>query len=496
MIFSIEKRRFRRGGKLEETRSYYLRYRIGNMPVDKWKSLGVTDKQVADKLAHEFIQERERETAGILEPQAVRDAAKKPLTVHLDDYVADLAARGRNGRGGRGARLVASRIKVLLQECDWQVPCNVSADSFIVWRNGQTCSPRTLNHYLQGMISLLNWMEKGNRIKTNPLKNVGRADERGRQKRVRRAFTDEELRKLVAGSEDRGIIYFTAARTGLRQEELKQMKWGDLHLDASVPFVVVRDYAAKNKKEESVQLVPEIVEALTAHRPGGCKGTDLVFPNGIPRARRLTKDAEANGIPYRDELGRYADFHSLRYTWATFLQRNGVAQRFAMKLMRHSDIRLTSKVYTDEMQLPIYDAIKNLPRLDAVPGYTQIRAQISGVEGQNGSHPDANNGGSNTHETLVNRGVCHVLSQPVTSCQMERVKGIEPSYQAWETLSPDARTSLNLPLGCDGRHRDSEENFVWYDVWYFVRRFSNCFTMYHGMISKGVERCKYLKIRA
>jgi len=137
MIFTIEKRRFRRGGKLEETRSYYLRYRIGDMPVDKWKSLGVTDKQVADKKAHEFIQERERETAGILEPKAVRDSAKKALTAHLDDYVADLTARGRNGRGGRGARLVASRIRVLLKECDWQVPCNVTADSFIVWRNRQ-----------------------------------------------------------------------------------------------------------------------------------------------------------------------------------------------------------------------------------------------------------------------------------------------------------------------------------------------------------------------
>ncbi|HEY3855474.1 MAG TPA: hypothetical protein VGO67_13870 [Verrucomicrobiae bacterium] len=55
-----------------------------------------------------------------------------------------------------------------------------------------------------------------------------------------------------------------------------------------------------------------------------------------------------------------------------------------MKLMRHSDIRLTSKVYTDEMQLPIYEAIKNLPRLDAVPSYTQISAQISGVEVKTG----------------------------------------------------------------------------------------------------------------
>jgi integrase len=400
------------------------------MPVDKWKSLGVTDKQVADKKAHEFIQEREREAAGILEPKVVRDSAKKPLTAHLDDYVAELVSRGRNGRGGRGARLVASRIKVLLQQCDWQVACNVSADSFIVWRNRQTCSPRTLNHYLQGMISLLNWMEKVARIKTNPLKNVGRADERGKQKRVRRAFTDEELRKLVAGSEERGIIYFTAARTGLRQEELKQMKWGDLHLDANAPFVVVRDYAAKNKKEESVQLVPEIAEALTAHRPAECTATDLVFPNGIPRARRLTRDAEVNGIAYRDELGRYGDFHALRYTWATFLQRNGVAQRFAMKLMRHSDIRLTSKVYTDEMQLPIYDAIKNLPRLDAVAGYTQIRARNLEGKGQTVSHPDAKNGDSKHTETLVNSGVCRGLAERVASCALERVKGIEPSSRA------------------------------------------------------------------
>jgi hypothetical protein len=35
----------------------------------------------------------------------------------------------------------------LLEACDWQVPCNVTADSFIVWRNRQTRSPRTLNHY-------------------------------------------------------------------------------------------------------------------------------------------------------------------------------------------------------------------------------------------------------------------------------------------------------------------------------------------------------------
>ena len=126
----------------------------------------------------------------------------------------------------------------------------------------------------------------------------------------------------------------------------------------------------------------------------------------------------------RDFSSQFAAFSAS--SCSKFLKRNGVAQRFAMKLMRHSDIRLTAQVYTDEMQLPIYDAIKNLPRLDAVPGYTQIRAQILGGNGQSVSHPDAKSK-SNPTETLVNGGICHSLSQPVTSCQMERVKGIEPS---------------------------------------------------------------------
>jgi len=58
MIFKVEKRHFRKNGELQTTRGYYLRYRIGDMPVDRWKSLGATDLQVANKKAQEFIKKR------------------------------------------------------------------------------------------------------------------------------------------------------------------------------------------------------------------------------------------------------------------------------------------------------------------------------------------------------------------------------------------------------------------------------------------------------
>ncbi|HEY3863988.1 MAG TPA: tyrosine-type recombinase/integrase [Verrucomicrobiae bacterium] len=315
MIFSVEKRRFRKGGELRETRNYYLRYRIGEMPADKWVSLGIAaDKESAEKKAREFIRNREREAAGIADPQPLLEAAKTTMAGHLDDYLADLASRGRDGRAGRGARLLGSRIRTLLKECKWHLPYNVTAGSFVTWRNQQKFGPRTKNHYLQGMFAFLNWMERVDRLKSNPLKNVQKADEQGKQKRIRRAFTDDELRKLINGSGPRGIIYFTAARTGLRQEELRQLTWGDVLLDKKIPLIVVRAETAKNKTEEPVFLVPEIAEALAAYRPPRWSVRDLVFPNGIPRASRLKVDAEWVGVAYRDEKGRYADFHALRYT--------------------------------------------------------------------------------------------------------------------------------------------------------------------------------------
>jgi hypothetical protein len=82
--------------------------------------------------------------------------------------------------------------------------------------------------------------------------------------------------------------------------------------------------------------------------------------------RTLAKLAKVN----RDFSSQFSAFSAS--SCSKFLQRNGVAQRFAMKLMRHSDIRLTAQVYTDEMQLPIYDAIKNLPRLHAPESLTRL----------------------------------------------------------------------------------------------------------------------------
>ena len=88
------------------------------------------------------------------------------------------------------------------------------------------------------------------------------------------------------------------------------------------------------------------------------------FQRSVPKAVTLLKDLADCGIKGVDEHGRHLDFHALRHTFATMLARAGVSPRVAMELMRHSDMRLTAKTYTDAMSLPLFgelDKITPLP---------------------------------------------------------------------------------------------------------------------------------------
>ena len=76
---------------------------------------------------------------------------------------------------------------------------------------------------------------------------------------------------------------------------------------------------------------------------------------------RFGNDLRTAGIPYVDGKGEYADFHALRKTYGTFLMLAGGPEFMRMQLMRHSDVRLTQKSYTDAGMLPIWDAVDALP---------------------------------------------------------------------------------------------------------------------------------------
>ena len=147
----------------------------------------------------------------------------------------------------------------------------------------------------------------------------------------------------------------------------------------------------------------------------------------LPRMDQFREDLERAGIQYKDSMGRQADFHALRHTLGTNLQRAGVQPRIAQELMRHSDMRLTQNVYTDITQLPTDEAIESLPSI--LGDDSQRDSQKLGVDGHLVSQVGSDETSSYDAEVPENKERSHALAQVGASCQKEQMAaglGFEP----------------------------------------------------------------------
>jgi len=346
-------------------RIYRGRFRLE--PTDRYThvSLHRTDKEAARKALDRIVLEAQQEREGIIPPKEERKASATPLAEHLQSFLRSLEVLGRVPKYVQNLEF---RLSKLFAECGWSLPKHVHRRKFEDWRAGKReFSAKTHNEYLGAATAFLNWMVKTERMRANPLTHVQKVDGKGKVTKERRAFTAEELKRLVSVSGPRGIVYLTAACTGLRRGELRQLRWHDVDLSEDSPRLRVRASTTKNGREAHQPLPRALVSMLGELKPSGAEPFDLVFDGLIPRMPRYRKDLEAAGIPYVDKGDKTADFHSLRNTCATALTLVGTSQREIMELMRHSDMRLTAKVYTDSAQLPLAGAVDNLPFFDPVP---------------------------------------------------------------------------------------------------------------------------------
>ncbi len=204
-------------------------------------------------------------------------------------------------------------------------------------------------------------MERNERLEKNPLRLVQKVQTNGRQVRHRRAFTHEEMQRLLVIAGTRKAVYLAAVYTGLRRGELSKLLRTDLHLDASQPFMNVRASTTKNHKQATIAVHPDLLPELRDLLAKLPTRESRVFADLLPTMDTFRADLKAAGIEFVDAQGRRADFHALRHTLATNLMLAGTSPRIAMEIMRHSDIKLTTKTYTDAGLLPVADNVINLP---------------------------------------------------------------------------------------------------------------------------------------
>ena len=343
---------YKRVFKQRDSRVYRVRYRLSDGPRIYDVPLRTHLKEVAEIKARQLIEDEEKRIAGIGSPAIEREAAQQPIEKHVDEFVAHLKERQRNGDH---VRHTGERLKRLCTDCRWTLIRDVSGAKFTLWRNERSeLSAKTRNEYLAHGVALFNWLIRTGRASENPLKSVFRLAKAETFKR--RALTLEEFERFMRGCEKRRTVYFLACCSGLRRGELKQLLWSDLVLEPGDSFIELRAATTKNKKGGRIPLLPVLAALLREEKAKGVHVSGRVLPRGIPSVKTLTKDLEACGITVEDERGYRVDFHALRHTFVSLLANAKVPELARMKLARHSSWKQTDG-YTDPKSVPVNDGM-------------------------------------------------------------------------------------------------------------------------------------------
>jgi len=340
--------------KQKGSRVYRVRYTLSNGPRLYDKPLHTHIKEVAEAKAAQLVHGEEMQLLGLGVPKTISQSALLPIAQHLADYVADLGARERSKSHVLHAKY---RLQRLFKDCRWHLLRDVTADRFLSWRaDCPDLSVKTRNEYLSHALAFFNWLMRQERTINNPLKSVFKLSGKGQETFKRRYLSFAEVVLLVESSGRRGLVYFVATCTGLRRNEIRQLLWTDLELEADLPHMKIRAETTKAKRAAVIPLIPPLVAALRAAKPSKPHFSGRVFPRGIPSVKTLAKDLKACGIAYENAQGRL-DFHALRHTFASLLATAEVPELTRMKLVRHTEWKQTER-YTDPASVPLFAGIK------------------------------------------------------------------------------------------------------------------------------------------
>lgn len=323
--------------------------------------------------------------AGLVSRQTyeLAEHAQRPIGDHLKLYVDSLKGRRRTPHH---VLCTERMIAVWIAGCDVQTLDDVSPVRTETWLSEMLDvgkSYRTRNAYFKAARGFLNWCVKHGRLPANPLLSIPVLNEKEDRRAPSRAMTVQQFEALTAscGDDKRRLWYLLAGRMGLRWGEIGRLRW--LQFDLKGAWLQLDDKDTKNRRGDALPIPSDVLKELRKLGPSGGRlfeqkptmrtwladlvraGIVTLKKPKLPQAERYVDD---NMVGYREEgVGQY-DRKSLRKTFGTHLAKAGVDLRIAQRLMRHSDPKLTSMIYTDPVLLDMRGAVdRATPALHETP---------------------------------------------------------------------------------------------------------------------------------
>jgi integrase len=357
---------------IQRSKKWWMKFRDGRGRV--CRRPGFTDKSATLRWAVQLESEAQLEQAGQHDP--FKKYRNQPLLEHLSDFEQSL--RGKNDTDEHIAVIVA-RIKRVLSKCKFTLMSDLSASAVVNCLSAlrqEGTSVQTSNHYLRTIKQFARWLVLDRRMAENPLAHLATLNVEVDRRRRRRALSLAEFDRLIAAAEngpvvmglagqDRANLYIIATYTGYRRGEIGSITPGSFDFSADPPTLTVKAGHSKRRRTDVIPLRQDLAERIGGWLQSQETALDQpLFRVDMRRTADMMKaDLKRAEIPYIDQHGRYADFHSLRHTFVSNLGKAGVSPKVAQSLARHSDINLTMNVYSHLELAEQAEAIKTLPPL-------------------------------------------------------------------------------------------------------------------------------------
>lgn len=312
------------------------------------------------RMASQFEADAMLRRRGVLPPEADPIVISESETVvrHVLDYGCYLEGKADTDKY---VEQVVSYISMVAKACDFKTIGSINTAKVMSYagdlrRQGKGLA--SINRRLSAVKGFAKWLFENERTRKHRLVGVKMLNARTDRRHRRRPLSDEELTRVLAAAEasqqtifwltgpQRAMFYRIALGTGFRASEISSLKPLDFSLsDLDNASVTVTAAYSKHKREDVQPIRRELAQQVQAFFAGK-PSTEPIFKKPDKPVEMLKVDLAAAGIPYKDEAGRYCDFHALRHTYITRLGRAGVSPAIAKELARHSTITLTIDYYT------------------------------------------------------------------------------------------------------------------------------------------------------
>ena len=339
------------------------------------KKTGYVSKRETERLAMKLEERAAKIKNGDIDPKAekFRVHEGRPLADHLADFKRSVLAKGATAKHAHTTDQRARRMLDLTKArriSDLSLSRTLEATQAL---RDTGLSQESINHHIRAVKAFSRWLWRDGRAREHHLAHLATSSSESDRRHVRRLLSPEEAAQVIRAAEagpeagnltgpDRAMLYAIAFGTGFRAKELRTLTPERFELDSGTPAVVGKSCYTKNGREAVQPLAQSLAERLRPWLAAKPAGRPVFEGMTYRTAEMLRVDLKAAGIPYETDSG-FADFHSIRGDFISYLVSSGASVKTCQTLARHSTPSLTIGIYAKASLHDINGAVEGLPDL-------------------------------------------------------------------------------------------------------------------------------------